>query len=60
MKFREKKEEPKVENKKLSLAEKLDAIEFDVVIGKTHADNAENCGYLAGEKAMLEKVKKLI
>ena len=56
MKFREEKKK----ESKLSLAEKLEAIEFDVVIGKTHADNAENCGHLAGEKSMLEKVKKLI
>jgi len=56
MKLRNK---PKKEVSK-SLAEKLDEIEFDVKLGVTHADNAENAGHLAGEKSMLEKVKNLI
>lgn len=38
----------------------LDEIKFDVRIGVTHADNPENCGYLAGEKSMLEKVKQVL
>ena len=57
LKFKPKKEEKKVSK---PFTEKLDEIEFEVKLGVTHADNAENAGHLAGEKSMLEKIKKLI
>lgn len=52
----------KVEEKviKTSYPKVLDEIQFDVVLGKTHAVNAQNTQYLLGEKSMLEKVKKAL
>jgi len=54
------KKTPKVEEVKTKYPKVLDEIKFDVEIGKTHADNAENCGHRAGEESMLAKVKELL